>query len=33
MIERPSWDEYFVQITGEVAKRATCLRRHVGLSS
>jgi len=29
MIERPSWDEYFVQITGEVARRSTCLRRHV----
>jgi len=28
--ERPSWDEYFMQITQQVAKRSTCLRRHVG---
>jgi len=28
--ERPSWDEYFLTITAEVAKRSTCLRRHVG---
>jgi len=27
---RPSWDEYFMDITHLVAKRATCLRRHVG---
>jgi dCMP deaminase len=27
---RPSWDEYFMHITREVAKRSTCLRRHVG---
>ncbi len=28
--ERPSWDEYFMRIANEVAKRATCTRRHVG---
>lgn len=28
--ERPSWDEYFMCIAHEVAKRATCLRRSVG---
>ena len=28
--ERPSWDEYFMDITCLVAKRATCLRRAVG---
>jgi dCMP deaminase len=27
---RPSWDEYFMRIAREVAKRSTCLRRHVG---
>ncbi|HHW07092.1 MAG TPA: cytidine deaminase [Clostridia bacterium] len=27
---RPSWDEYFMEITKLVAKRSTCLRRHVG---
>jgi len=27
---RPSWDEYFCTITGDVAERSTCLRRHVG---
>jgi dCMP deaminase len=27
---RPSWDEYFGQITKQVATRSTCLRRHVG---
>jgi dCMP deaminase len=27
---RPSWDEYFSQITKQVATRSTCLRRHVG---
>ncbi len=27
---RPSWDEYFMRIAHEVAKRSTCLRRHVG---
>lgn len=28
--ERPSWDEYFMRITHEVARRGTCLRRQVG---
>ena len=27
---RPSWPEYFMAITGLVAKRSTCMRRHVG---
>ena len=27
---RPSWDEYFLRITHEIAQRATCLRRKVG---
>ena len=27
---RPSWDEYFMEITQQVAKRSTCMRRHVG---
>jgi len=30
MPERPSWDEYFLRITREVARRSTCLRRQVG---
>ncbi|MFH1090659.1 MAG: cytidine/deoxycytidylate deaminase family protein [Pseudomonadota bacterium] len=31
MIEtRPSWDDYFLQITDLVASRSTCLRRKVG---
>ncbi|MBR2521683.1 MAG: cytidine/deoxycytidylate deaminase family protein [Coriobacteriales bacterium] len=28
--ERPSWDEYFLTITRDVADRSTCIRRHVG---
>lgn len=28
--KRPSWDEYFLEVAGLVAKRATCLRRKVG---
>ncbi|MBP8980583.1 MAG: cytidine/deoxycytidylate deaminase family protein [Syntrophobacterales bacterium] len=28
--ERPSWDEYFMDIAGLVARRSTCLRRQVG---
>jgi len=28
--KRPSWDEYFMEITNLVATRATCLRRKVG---
>ena len=27
---RPSWDEYFLEMAGLVAKRSTCLRRSVG---
>ena len=27
---RPSWDEYFMEITRQVARRSTCLRRQVG---
>ena len=27
---RPSWDEYFMEITRLVATRSTCLRRQVG---
>ncbi|MBI2954580.1 MAG: cytidine/deoxycytidylate deaminase family protein [Chloroflexi bacterium] len=27
---RPTWDEYFMQITEVVAKRSTCVRRQVG---
>ena len=29
-VVRPSWDEYFLDITELVAQRSTCLRRHVG---
>ncbi len=29
-LARPSWDEYFSQIAGQVASRSTCLRRQVG---
>ena len=28
--ERPSWDDYFMQVAGVVATRSTCLRRRVG---
>ncbi len=28
--QRPSWDAYFMEICRVVAKRSTCLRRHVG---
>jgi dCMP deaminase len=27
---RPSWDDYFMQITEVVARRSTCVRRQVG---
>ncbi|MFH0762847.1 MAG: cytidine/deoxycytidylate deaminase family protein [Candidatus Omnitrophota bacterium] len=27
---RPSWDEYFLEVARLVAKRSTCLRRHIG---
>ena len=29
-MNRPSWDEYFIQIASDVAKRGTCLRRIYG---
>jgi dCMP deaminase len=29
-MDRPSWDEYFMTITREVAQRSTCLRAKVG---
>ena len=29
-MERPSWDEYFMEIANVVRKRSTCLRRQVG---
>ncbi len=29
-MERPSWDEYFMDITLLVARRSTCMRRQVG---
>ena len=29
-VERPSWDEYFMQMAQVVAGRSTCLRRQVG---
>ncbi len=28
--QRPSWDEYFMRIALEVARRSTCMRRQVG---
>lgn len=28
--QRPSWDEYFLNMAALVSKRATCLRRRVG---
>lgn len=30
MLERPSWDEYFMEMAQLTAKRSTCLRRSVG---
>ena len=30
MAGRPSWDDYFMDITERVASRSTCLRRRVG---
>jgi dCMP deaminase len=27
---RPSWDQYFLRITEQIAERSTCLRRKVG---
>lgn len=29
-MNRPSWDEYFMTIAADVARRSTCLRRQVG---
>ena len=29
-IDRPGWDEYFMDIAELVSRRSTCLRRHVG---
>ncbi|MBE3123442.1 MAG: cytidine/deoxycytidylate deaminase family protein [Planctomycetes bacterium] len=29
-MNRPSWDEYFMDIAAEVSRRSTCLRRQVG---
>ncbi len=30
MVDRPSWDTYFIDITKLVSTRSTCLRRKVG---
>lgn len=30
MMDRPSWDEYFMEVALLAAKRSTCLRRQVG---
>jgi dCMP deaminase len=30
IMERPSWDEYFMEMALLTAKRSTCLRRNVG---
>lgn len=30
IVDRPSWDQYFVSIVTRVATRSTCRRRHVG---
>jgi dCMP deaminase len=30
MHDRPSWDEYFMEMTRVIARRATCLRRQIG---
>jgi len=29
-VERPTWDEYFLQLAAQAATRSTCLRRHIG---
>jgi len=29
-MDRPGWDEYFMTIAADVARRSTCLRRQVG---
>lgn len=28
--KRPSWDEYFMEITRVISKRSTCMKRNVG---
>src|ERR1044071_3445915 len=30
MADRPSWDQYFMTITQQVAERSTCMRAKVG---
>jgi dCMP deaminase len=30
MCERPTWDDYFMEMARVIAKRSTCLRRRVG---
>ena len=30
MSQRPTWDQYFLTITRQVAERSTCTRAHVG---
>lgn len=30
-MDRPSWDEYFMEMAELTAKRSTCMRRHVGV--
>ena len=29
-MDRPSWDEYFMEVAELAARRSTCLRRNVG---
>ena len=29
-MNRPSWDEYFMEMAELTAQRSTCMRRHVG---
>jgi len=29
-LERPSWDDYFAKIVGDVALRSTCFKRQIG---
>ena len=29
-MDRPNWDDYFMEIAQVVSKRSTCLRRSVG---
>ena len=29
-LDRPDWDEYFMEIAEVIKKRSTCLRRQVG---